>query len=70
MLRVTNSTSKLLSSAKMPAFTLYGSRGSTNTDRVRLTLAEGGFTDFELVLLNLQKGEQKVGNLLRRLILS
>lgn len=44
----------------MPAFTLYGSRGSTNTDRVRLTLAEGGFTDYELVLLNLQEGEQKV----------
>lgn len=44
----------------MPAFTLYGSRGSTNTDRVRLTLAEGGFTDYDLVLLNLQKGEQKV----------
>ncbi|KAK9492138.1 glutathione S-transferase [Lipomyces doorenjongii] len=43
----------------MPAFTLYGSRGSTNTDRVRLTLAEGGFTDYELVLLNLQKREQK-----------
>jgi hypothetical protein len=48
----------------MPAFTLYGARGSTNTDRVRLTLAEGGFTDYELVLLNLQKGEQKVGDLL------
>lgn len=48
----------------MPAFTLYGSRGSTNTDRVRLTLAEGGFTDYELVLLNLQKGEQKVGDLI------
>ena len=46
----------------MPAFTLYGSRGSTNTDRVRLTLAEGGFTDYQLVLLNLQKGEQKVGD--------
>ena len=46
----------------MPAFTLYGSRGSTNTDRVRLTLAEGGFTDYELVFLNLQKGEQKVGD--------
>lgn len=44
----------------MPAFTLYGSRGSTNTDRVRLVLAEGGFTDYELVILNLQKGEQKV----------
>ncbi|KAL3481473.1 glutathione S-transferase [Aspergillus californicus] len=51
--------SKLLSRPKMPAFTLYGARGSTNTDRVRLTLAEGGFTDYELVLLNLQKGEQK-----------
>ena len=47
----------------MPAFTLYGSRGSSNTDRVRLTLAEGGFTDYELVLLNLRKGEQKVGEL-------
>lgn len=46
---------------KMPAFTLHGSRGSTNTDRVRLTLAEGGFTDYELVLVNIQKGEQKVG---------
>ena len=46
----------------MPAFTLYGARGSTNTDRVRLTLAEAGFTDYELVLLNLQKGEQKVDN--------
>ena len=46
----------------MPAFTLYGSRGSTNTDRVCLTLAEGGFTDYEIVLLNLQKGEQKVGD--------
>ncbi|KAM0238317.1 hypothetical protein ACHAP5_008722 [Fusarium lateritium] len=43
----------------MPAFTLYGARGSTNTDRVRLTLAEGGFTDYEFVLLNLAKGEQK-----------
>lgn len=53
--------SKLLRSSKMPAFTLYGSRGSTNTDRVRLTLAEGGFTDYELVILNLLKGEQKVG---------
>ncbi|KAH0432943.1 hypothetical protein CcaCcLH18_06058 [Colletotrichum camelliae] len=43
----------------MPAFTLYGARGSTNTDRVRLTLAEGGFTDYELVLINLQKWEHK-----------
>jgi len=47
----------------MPAFILYGSRGSTNTDRVRLTLAEGNFTDYEIVLLNLQKAEQKVRNL-------
>lgn len=54
----------------MPAFTLYGSRGSTNTDRVRLTLAEGGFTDYELVLLNLQKGEQKVTDLFIRRRLS
>jgi glutathione S-transferase len=54
------SLSKLLYSSKMPAFTLYGARGSTNTDRVRLTLAEGGFTDYEFVSLNLQKGEQKV----------
>lgn len=44
-----------------PAFTLYGGRGSTNTDRVRLTLAEGGFTNYELVIVNLLKGEQKVG---------
>jgi glutathione S-transferase len=44
----------------MPAFTLYGFPGSTNTDRVRLTLAEGGFSDYEVVHLNLHKGEQKV----------
>ena len=55
------SVSKLLPTSRMPAFTLYGARGSTNTDRVRLTLAEGGFTDYELVLINLQKREQKVG---------
>jgi hypothetical protein len=55
--------SKVLHSSKTPAFTLYGSRGSTNTDRVRLTLAEGGFTEYEFVLLSLQKGEQKVGDL-------
>lgn len=53
-------TSRLIKNFKMPSFTLYGARGSTNTDRVRLTLAEGGFTDYELVLLNLAKGEQKV----------
>jgi len=60
---ITNSrgfVSKQLHRSTMPAFTLYGSRGSTNTDCVRLTLAEGGFVDYELVLLNLQKGEQKV----------
>ena len=70
MSRLTNTpgfTSKILYSSKMPAFTLYGSRGSTNTDRVRLTLAEGGFTDYELVFLNLQKGEQKVGGSLSQL---
>lgn len=55
---------KSLSAMKMPGFTLYGSRGSTNTDRVRLTLAEGGYTDYKLVLLNLQKGEQKMSTLL------
>ncbi|KAJ1323528.1 glutathione S-transferase [Microdochium nivale] len=43
----------------MSAFTLYGARGSSNTDRIRLTLAEGGFTAFDLVLLDLSKGEQK-----------
>ncbi|KAF3033125.1 hypothetical protein E8E11_003594 [Didymella keratinophila] len=43
----------------MPAFTLYGARGSTNTNRVRLTLIEGGFTDYKLVLLDLYEGEQK-----------
>lgn len=48
--------------SKMPAFTLYGARGSTNTDRVRLTLAEMGFADYDLKLINLQKGEQKVGD--------
>lgn len=44
----------------MSAFTLYGFEGTTNTDRVLLTLAEGGFTDYEFVLVNLQKGEHKV----------
>ncbi|CAF3518256.1 unnamed protein product [Fusarium graminearum] len=53
------SFSRLFTTLKMPAFTLYGARGSTNTDRVRLTLAEGGFTDYELVLLDLSKGQQK-----------
>ena len=44
----------------MPAFVLHGSPTSTNTARVRLTLAEGNFTDYELDFLNLYKGEQKV----------
>jgi glutathione S-transferase len=44
----------------MPAFTLYGGRGSSNTDRVRLVLAEGGFTDFDYQLIDLRKGDQKV----------
>lgn len=52
----------------MSAFTLYGARGSTNTDRVRLTLAEGGHTDYNLVFLDLQKGDQKVGRFLQRRI--
>jgi hypothetical protein len=51
---------RFLHTSKMPAFTLYSSRGSSNTDRVRLTLAEGGFTDYETVIVNLAKGEQKV----------
>lgn len=46
----------------MSAFTLYGAHGSTNTDRVRLTLAEGGFTGYKFVSLDLQKGEQKVSS--------
>ncbi|KAK1589956.1 glutathione S-transferase [Colletotrichum navitas] len=49
-----------------PAFTLYGARSSTNTDRVRLTLAEAGFTDYELVLVNLQQGEQKSAENMKR----
>jgi hypothetical protein len=44
----------------MPAFTLYGALNSTNSDRVRLTLAEGGFTDYDTIFLDLRKGEQKV----------
>ncbi|KAH7309868.1 glutathione S-transferase [Stachybotrys elegans] len=50
----------------MPAFTLYSSRGSSNADRVRLTLAEGGFTDYEVVYLDLMKGEQKSPENLQR----
>ncbi|THY61339.1 glutathione S-transferase [Aureobasidium pullulans] len=57
---------KSLLNSKMPAFVLYGARGSTNTDRVRLTLAEGGFTDYELVLADLQRGEQKAEENMKR----
>jgi hypothetical protein len=60
--------SKFLHASRMPAFTLYSSRGSTNTDRVRLTLAEGGFTDFDTVMLDLAKGEQKVRNMYLRVL--
>ncbi|KAK0713946.1 hypothetical protein B0T26DRAFT_381332 [Lasiosphaeria miniovina] len=55
--------SSLFHSFKMPQFTLYGARSSTNTDHVRLTFAEASLTDYDLVLLNLQKAEQKVGKL-------
>lgn len=61
-----SSSTKLFSTLTMPQFTLYGARGSTNTDRVRLTLADAGFTDYELVLLNLQKGEQKSPDHMKR----
>lgn len=51
---------KQLTISKMPAFTLYGAHGSTATNRVLLTLAEGDFKDFNFVPLTLPKGEQKV----------
>ncbi|PVI05430.1 glutathione S-transferase domain-containing protein [Periconia macrospinosa] len=50
----------------MPAFTLYGFHGSTMTNRVRMTLAEGGFTDYEFVVVNLPKGEQRSKDHLER----
>lgn len=65
MSRITSSAkfaSKKRYISKMTSFTLYGARGSTCTDRVRLTLAEGGFTDYELVFLDLQKGMQRVSD--------
>jgi len=40
-------------------FTLYGAVGSSSTDRVQLTLAEGQFTDYEFVPVDLAKGEQR-----------
>lgn len=67
MLRLISSTPRLISTKtpqpKMPAFTLYGALGSTNTDRVRLTLAEGGFDDFEFANLVFQNRDQKVSKL-------
>lgn len=50
----------------MPAFTLYGAHGSSNTDRVRLVLAEASFTDYEYVPLNLSTGEAKSAENLAR----
>ena len=44
----------------MPAFTLYGFYGASNAQRVRLTLAEGSFTDYEYSLLDMKKQEHKV----------
>ena len=41
-------------------FKLYGAAGSSATDRVLLTLAEGQFTDYEFVAVDLSKGEQRV----------
>lgn len=61
---VTTLSSKIvtrgLNTLPMPAFTLYSARGSFSTDSVRLTLAKGGPTDYQVVLLDLRKGEQKV----------
>ncbi|CAI6310383.1 unnamed protein product [Periconia digitata] len=55
----TRFATRLLHNSNMPAFTLYGFHGSTMTDRVFLTLAEGGFTDFELQTINLPAGQHK-----------
>jgi hypothetical protein len=43
-----------------PQFTLYGNVASITSDRVRLMLADQGFTDYEFVNLDFLKGEQKV----------
>jgi glutathione S-transferase len=45
-------------------FTLYGNEGSSASQRVTLTLAEGGFTDYEYVGLAFPKGEHKVSPVL------
>ncbi|THX92473.1 glutathione S-transferase, partial [Aureobasidium pullulans] len=50
----------------IPPCKRYGARGSTNTDRVRLTLAEGRFTDYELILADLQRGKQKSDENMKR----
>ncbi|KAK2751166.1 hypothetical protein FQN57_000243 [Myotisia sp. PD_48] len=47
-------------------FALYGSPIATAVDRVRLTLAEGQFTDFDFVQLNLWKQEHKTAEFLER----
>jgi len=43
----------------MPEFTLYGNPGSSASDRVTLTLAEGGFTDYEFVIMDFMKADHK-----------
>jgi glutathione S-transferase len=48
----------------MPAFTFYGAVGSAASDIVRLTLAEGGFTDYEFKSIDTMSGEHKVRPLL------
>jgi glutathione S-transferase len=60
MFKLTRLTTRSFHASKMPAFTLHGFPGSTNSDRVRLTLAEGGFTDFEFQIVDLLKGEHRV----------
>lgn len=53
----------------MPAsFTLYGNPGSTASNRVRLMLAEAGFTNYDFVSLNFKTAEHKVGRSLPTLL--
>jgi hypothetical protein len=57
-----NTRAANLSLANMPAaFTLYGNLNSTASNRVRLMLADANFTNYDFVMLNFQKSEQKVG---------
>lgn len=42
-------------------FTLYGTLTSTATSRVRLTLAEAGFEQYEFRPLEIKSNEHKVG---------